>query len=102
VREYLDGLPPEAKAKILRNLLLLSEFGSGLGRPFVESVGRNLWALRTVHGGNQYRVLFSVLPGRTLLMLHAFQKKTEKLPRRELETALGRLKRHQQKSAKEE
>lgn len=100
VKDYLEGLPPKTKAKILRNLLLLSEFGPNLGFPYVSNVGGNMWELRTLYQGNQYRALFSMLSQRTILILHVFQKKTNKLPKRELEIAIKRLKRYQQTQRK--
>jgi phage-related protein len=94
VRDFIDTLPPKTKAKVLRNLLLLSEFGLELGWPLVSNVDRNIWELRTVYQGNQYRLLFSLVPEKTFLVLHGFQKKSAKLPERELEIARKRLKRY--------
>ncbi|TEB04748.1 hypothetical protein Psch_03510 [Pelotomaculum schinkii] len=101
VREYIDSLYPKTKAKILRNLLLLSEFGPDLGWPFVSNISRNIWELRTVHQGNQYRILFAVTEGKIILLLHGFQKKTKKLPEKELNLAVSRFT-HYQKRIKEQ
>jgi phage-related protein len=101
VKEYLDGLQPKAAAKILRNLLLLSEFGLELGFPYVSNIERNLWELRIVAFGDTYRMLFSLLPGRTFLILHGFQKKTDKLPDSERDIALKRLARYLEQNRKE-
>jgi phage-related protein len=97
----LDGLQPKVKAKILRNMLLLSEFGLELGFPFVSNIERNLWELRTVAFGGTYRMLFSLLTGRTFLILHGFQKKTDKLPDSERDIALKHLERYFKQNRKE-
>jgi phage-related protein len=39
----------------------------------------------------QHRVLYFVAPGRRLILLHAFTKKTSRTPRTELETARRRM-----------
>ncbi|MGE5417091.1 MAG: type II toxin-antitoxin system RelE/ParE family toxin [Acidobacteriota bacterium] len=92
VSEFLDAQNAKARAKILRNLLLLEEFGPDLGFPLVSNIGRNIWELRTVFQGNQYRILFSVVAGKILLLLSGFIKKTRKLPDAELKLAEQRLK----------
>lgn len=92
VKEFIDSQPPKAKAKILRNLLLLSEFGPDIGYPIVSNVDHNLWELRTVYQGNQYRILFAVVSGRILLLTHGFQKKTQKISNKDLNLAKLRLK----------
>lgn len=92
VKEFIDSQLPKAKAKILRNLLLLSEFGPDIGYPLISNVERNLWELRTVYQGNQYRILFAVISGKILLLTHGFQKKTQKIPKRDLDLAQRRLK----------
>jgi phage-related protein len=101
IREYLDGLQPKIKAKILRNMQLMSDFGLDLGFPFISNIERNLWELRTVAFGSTYRMLFSLLTGRTILILHGFQKKTDKLPDSERDMALRRLANYIEQNRKE-
>jgi phage-related protein len=92
VKEFIDAQLPKAKAKILRNLLLLSEFGPDIGYPLISNIERNLWELRTVYQGNQYRILFAVISGKIILLIHGFQKKTQKIPKKDLDLAKRRLK----------
>ncbi|MBC7076498.1 MAG: type II toxin-antitoxin system RelE/ParE family toxin [Syntrophomonadaceae bacterium] len=92
VKEFIDRQPTKAKVKILRNLQLLSEFGPGIGYPFVSNIGDNLWELRTVFQNNQYRILFSVVSGHIILLVHGLHKKTQKLPNKDLNIAYKRLK----------
>ena len=91
VREYLDALQPGPKARILRNLQLLAEFGPDLGWPYISKVRGKLWELRTTYGGKQYRMLFALIPASRIIVLHGFQKKTQKLPDREIALAEKRL-----------
>lgn len=102
VREYLDSLQPKVEAKILRNMQLLSDFGLDLGFPFVSNIEKNLWELRTVAFGGTYRMLFSLLTGRTIMILHGFQKKTSKLPDSERNIALRRLAKYLEQNRRED
>jgi phage-related protein len=59
--------------------------------PHVRPItGTELWELR-IRGRTQHRVLYLAVAGRRLLLLHAFQKKTEHTPERAIATAQQRL-----------
>lgn len=94
VEEFINKLGTEnkkAQAKVLRSLLLLSEYGLDLGFPYISNVSKKLWELRISFGNNQYRVLFTIVSNKIIILLHAFSKKTGKIPDRELEIAYKRL-----------
>lgn len=91
VKDFIDSQPTKVKAKILRNLQLLSEFGPNIGWPLISNIGDNLWELRTTFQGNQYRILFSLVSGKIVLLVHGFTKKTQKIPRSDLDLAYKRL-----------
>jgi phage-related protein len=57
----------------------------------VDGLGAGLFEVRTSLGGNIFRVLFC-LDGATMVLLHGFQKKTQKLPKSELDLARRRMK----------
>ena len=67
VREYLDALPSRDAARLSHALDL------------------------RVTGPLQHRVLYFAASGRTLVLLHAFTKKTPRIPPVELETAKRRM-----------
>lgn len=92
VRQFIDAAPAKAKVKILRNLQLLSEFGVEMGFPLVSNVDRNIWELRTIYQGNQYRILFSIVSEQILLLTHGFKKKTQRILNKDKELAIKRLK----------
>ncbi len=62
-----------------------------IGKPLVDGLGGGLFEVRTSTDGNINRVLFC-LDGATMVLLHGFQKKTQKLPRSELDLARRRMK----------
>lgn len=92
VRDFLDTAAPSLKAKALRILMHLEEYGIQGIIPHVKKLaGTRLWEIRIL-GGESVRVLFVTQVGRKVLRIHAFYKKTQKTPPREIAIALGRLK----------
>ena len=65
--------------------------------PLVRHVEGKVWELREESGTNIYRLLYFFYTGRRIVLLHGFAKKTQRLPRRELETALRRLARFEER-----
>jgi phage-related protein len=59
--------------------------------PLVRHVDGKLWELREESQTNIFRVLYFFYTGRRIILLHGFVKKTQRLPRNEIETALRRL-----------
>lgn len=59
--------------------------------PLVRHLEGKLWELRRESDGNIYRLLYFFFTGRRIVVLHGFQKKTQKTPRREIEIALHRM-----------
>ncbi len=90
VREYLDSLRVREFAAVRKDLDLLEMYGIQLGAPAVKHLEGKVWELRT-RGQAEHRVLYVAVSGQRLIMLHAFMKKTQRTPRREIETAQRRL-----------
>ncbi len=89
-RDFIDSLSKAEKAKILTDLDMLEEFGLELRAPYVRSMGKKLWELRT-NAGNQHRILYFAVSGRRLVLLHGFTKKTQKTAPAEINVALKRM-----------
>ena len=66
----------------------LSQYGTIIGEPFVKHVEGEIWELRP----RRDRILFSALGDGRYVLLHCFEKKSRKTPRREIEKALSELK----------
>jgi phage-related protein len=90
VREFIDALNPRQRQKLLRSVQLLEEFGTQLPQPHAKFLGEGLWELRTQVEGDAFRVLYCGCTRQRFVLLHAFQKKTQKTPARELDTAKRR------------
>lgn len=89
VREWLKAQSDEVKKAIGSDIRLV-QWGWPLGKPLVDGLGIGLLEVRTSLKGNIYRVLFCVQDG-TMVLLHGFQKKTQKTPKADMDLARKRL-----------
>jgi len=73
--------------KILYCIRLLEEHGRGLNMPHARYLDGEIWELRP----SSDRILFASFIGNQFILLHCFEKKTQKTPRREIEKAKREL-----------
>jgi phage-related protein len=99
IRYYSDAvqrgvlsLPKDILADYLRLADLLTEFGADLRMPHSRAMGGGLFELRPRGREGIARVFYCMQIGRTIVVLHSFIKKTGATPRREMDTALRRMK----------
>ncbi len=91
VLEFILDRSPKEQAKIIREIDLLEEFGLSLGFPHVRKIiNSELWELRIRFGTNIFRIIFKE-EGNMFILLHGFQKKTDKTPKKEINVALKRM-----------
>lgn len=91
VREWLKSLNP-ADRKIIGEDIKDVEYAWPLGMPLVRSLGQDRWEVRSHLSGNRIaRVIFCVDAGR-LVLLHGFIKKSQKIPKNDMELARRRQK----------
>ena len=65
-------------------------FGPHLGMPFTRPLGEGLFEVRARGKEGIGRAVFCTATGQTIMILHAFIKKTQKTPQRDLELARRR------------
>jgi len=85
VREFKAAMPLDAKAEyesIVRKL----EADGFLSAPFGEKVEKGLFAIRITQAANE-RVFYVYGEGANLYGIHAYEKKTAKIPQNELKQA---------------
>jgi len=87
VQEYLDSLTPKLRAKTLRTIMLLEEYGTELRMPYSENIGNGIFELRSIVGNDITRVLYFFMEGNTAILTNGFTKKTKKIPASEIEKA---------------
>jgi len=92
VREFVEKQGKATRSKVDRFVIMLRIYGPDLGMPYARYLGKGLYELR-VRGKNEVRVFYIALATKdTVMLLHAFNKRTQKLPARELATARRRQK----------
>ena len=91
VETFLSRLPTDDRARIIRTVEMLQDFGLQLSLPYVKHLENKLWELRVLAGRKAYRVIYFAWTGQRFILLHAFLKKTAKTPRQELAIAEARL-----------
>lgn len=99
VRDLIESLEKRAQNKIVRTLELLENFGIKLGPPYTKKVvGTDLWELRIL-GQDNLRIFYIAMTGKSFLLLHGFIKKKQKTDKKEIETALVRLKEYRSRQS---
>jgi phage-related protein len=94
VEEFLSGLDPAVRAKIVRTLELLRTQHIVPAKFWKKLSGSDLWQVRVEYAGNISRVLAAFAKNNRVILLHAFQKKSQRTPRQDMEIALQRQKRY--------
>jgi phage-related protein len=91
VREFLGSLDLPTQARFDWSIEQLRVRNTQAREPLVRHLEGRLWELRRESATNIYRILYAFVAGRRILFLHGFQKKTQRTPRREIDTAQRRL-----------
>lgn len=90
VEKFIKSLQRPAIAKVTHGISLLEKWGSQLGMPRSKRLAGNLYELR-IRGNEEIRIFYT-FSGRKIYLLHAFKKKSQKTPGKEINLALSRIK----------
>lgn len=89
VREWLLEISREDRRIIGKDIQKV-EFGWPIGMPYCRPLGHGLWEVRSgLAGGRIARVIFCIVGGE-MVLLHGFEKKTQKTPAHDIQLALKR------------
>ena len=89
VRVWLRGLVREDRRTVGEDIKT-AQLGWPLGMPLIRKLGNGLWEVRSHIRTGIARVMFTV-EGSTMVLLHGFQKKSQRTPLADLMTAKRRL-----------
>lgn len=96
--KFLDSLNPKQQTKILRIILQIEKYGLTSAIPHLKKLkGTPFWEIRIL-GQDNFRIIYAVIYKNSLLILHAFNKKSQKTPPKEIFIALNRFKDWQSRS----
>ena len=85
--EYIEGQTATDRAGIARHLELLQALGVRISDPYVKHILGKLWELRP----QPHRLIYFMFAGRRIVILHAFQKKSRKTRRSDIDIARKRM-----------
>lgn len=88
VEEFIKQQDEITYAKIIHSVDLVKNNGIQLRPPYVKKIRNNVWELR-ISGKNAVRILYCIFNNK-FYFLHAFKKKTNKTPLKEIKIALDR------------
>ncbi|MCL5746759.1 MAG: type II toxin-antitoxin system RelE/ParE family toxin [Patescibacteria group bacterium] len=89
VEDFIKSCDPLTAAKIIHTVDLLEKFGFMLKMPHSKKLTKEIYELR-IRGKEEVRIFYSFKKSR-IYLLHAFKKKTQKTPEKEIKTAKKRL-----------
>lgn len=92
VRTEIEAWPVDVLADYLRLAELLTECGPSLRLPHSRAFGDGLFELRPRGRAGSGRACYCFMVGKRVVVLHAFIKKTQQTPERDLKLARKRLK----------
>jgi len=96
VLEFILSLSPKQQAKIYREIDLLEKYGNELHYPHIDTIkGKKydgLLELRVKFASNIFRIFYFLHEKNKIILLHGIVKKKQKTPKKELDTALNRMK----------
>lgn len=86
------ALPETLLARYVRLTDLMLGYGPNIGMPHTKALGSGLFELRLKGKEGIARIMYCTLVDKEIHMLHAFIKKTDKTPLKELQIAKKRMK----------
>jgi phage-related protein len=92
VLDWYRDQEPKVRAKLAHIFDLLRDKGTAVGKPYIAPLGDKLYEIRAEHDTNIYRTIYFAYTGKRFVLLHSFQKKTQKTPKKELDLAKERMK----------
>lgn len=96
--DWLQSLDKSIKIIIGEDISKI-QFRWPLGMPLVRSLGQGIHELRSHIPNGIIRILFMIY-NKTMILLHGFIKKTQKLPTQDLNIAKERAKNYEQQEKK--
>lgn len=93
VKDALSAMQADIRASFRRIVELIVSHGlERMREPYVKHLEGPLWEIRMKGKDGIARAAYVTATGRRVVVVHIFPKKTQKTPRREIETALRRAK----------
>ncbi len=82
--KYLDSLDVKSRAKVLRAITIVEDFGAQSPPGYIDHLGDGIYELRVKFSSNIFRGLYFHFHKSKYIITHGFTKKTQKTPSREI------------------
>ncbi len=92
ILKEIEGWPNPIKADYARLIELLMDFGHDLRMPHSKAMGNGLFEIRPKGRDGIGRAFYCFVKGKRIIILHAFIKKSQATPKKELIIARKRMK----------
>jgi phage-related protein len=93
VSDVLTAMPADIRAAFRRIAEMIGSYGlERMREPYVKHLEGPVWEMRMKGKDRIARAAYVTGAGHRVVVVHVFSKKTQKTPRREIETALRRAK----------
>jgi phage-related protein len=92
VKEFICSLDEKKRGKVLQMIQILSEFGPNLPFPYSSQIEGKLRELRIHYGKSQLRIIYYLNSEGVFILLHAFEKKSQKISNNDIRIARERMK----------
>ncbi|MEA1990590.1 MAG: type II toxin-antitoxin system RelE/ParE family toxin [Thermodesulfobacteriota bacterium] len=86
------SFPKGILANFLHIVEMIEEYGPSLGKPYTAPLGNGFFEVRAKGKEGIGRSLFSTIKGQEIIILHSFIKKSQKIPKKEIDLARKRMK----------
>ena len=87
VKDFILGLDKKMRAKVMKELKMLSLNGMELREPYSKPLGEGIFEIRAKQGSDITRVLYFFVVGQKVILTNGFVKKTQKTPPSEIARA---------------
>jgi phage-related protein len=94
LEDWLETIPADVKAKILRIVDMLVEYGpTNVREPYVKHLEghKKLYEIRAKGKDGIGRVFYFTWYGEKIILLHGFMKRSMKTPHREIDVSVQRM-----------
>lgn len=90
VEDFVKSLNPRTRQKFFNVVNLLETFGKQLPEPHAKNIGDNIFELRVRGQDGHLRFLYFFYDKSEIVFTHGFKKETNKIPKKEKDTAIKR------------
>lgn len=85
--DYIEGLSIKERTKIFKYIEFLRQHNGYIDEPYSKHIKGSIRELRVDFSRARHRIFYFTFVGKTIIILHAFLKKTARTPLREIKKA---------------